>query len=123
MNEHESATEPDAAWQPFVDALCTASSTWDAGPGRSPDSERHDPISPCQAGNVMLAIAALTQRMATATASIVRAVADTRLAPVTGADDLSDEVESLGHMASCADTLLRAAELARAVAGQQHDDV
>ncbi|MDX8053021.1 hypothetical protein SK571_26895 [Lentzea sp. BCCO 10_0798] len=123
MNEHESATEPDAAWQPFVDALCAASSTWDAGPGRSPDKERQDPISLGQAENVMLAIAALTQRMGTATVSIVRAIADTRLAPVTGADDLSDEVESLGRMALCADALHRAAELARAVGDQQNNDV
>ncbi|MCR3752903.1 hypothetical protein [Lentzea californiensis] len=121
MNEHESATETDAAWQPFVDALCVAASTWDAGLGRSPGGEQHAPISSSQAENVMLAIAALAQRMATATAAIVRAIADTRLAPVTGADDLSDEVESLGHMALCAEAMQHAAELARAVAGQQND--
>lgn len=120
MNEHESATETDAAWQPFVDALCVAASTWDAGLGRSPGGE-HAPISSSQAENVMLAIAALAQRMATATASIVRAIADTRLAPVTGADDLSDEVESLGHMALCAEAMHHAAGLARAVAGQHND--
>ncbi|MEV6711565.1 hypothetical protein AB0M48_05900 [Lentzea sp. NPDC051208] len=121
MNEHESVIEPDVAWQPFVDALCSASSTWDTGPGRFPDVEQQDPVSPGQAENVMLAIAALTQRMATATVSIVRALADTKLDSVTDADDLSDEVESLGRMALCADALHRAAELARAVADQRSD--
>ncbi|SMD17875.1 hypothetical protein [Lentzea albidocapillata] len=121
MNEHEPAAETDEAWQPFVDALCVAASTWDAGLGRSPGGEQRTPISPGQAENVMLAMAALTRRMATATATIVRAIADTRLAPVTGADDLSDEVESLGHMALCAEAMQRAAELARAVAGDLND--
>lgn len=120
MNEHGPAAENDAAWQPFADALCVAASAWDANLGRSSRGDEQDvPISSAQAENVMLAIAALTQRMATATVSIVRAIADTRLEPASGEVDLSDQVESLGRMALCAEAMHRAAELARAVASRR----
>ncbi|MFD4638239.1 hypothetical protein ACFWN2_13050 [Lentzea sp. NPDC058436] len=100
----------DAGWQPFVDALCTAASTWDADLGRLPESNRTS-VSPEQAENVMLALAALAQRMERATAAMVRAMADDGL----GGDDLTDQVESLGRMALCVEAMDHAAQLARAV--------
>jgi hypothetical protein len=113
VNDHES-TAGDLVWQPFVDSLCTAASTWDADLGRlAGDDDRQVPISPAQAENVLRALAALAQRMATATASIVRAIADAGLA--SDEDDLPDQVELLGRMALCAEAMHHAAQTARAV--------
>ncbi|SER25670.1 hypothetical protein [Lentzea albida] len=114
MNDHEPAAG-DVAWQPFVDALCAAASTWDADLGRFPEEDRPAPISPEQAENVMLALAALAQRMSKATAAVVRAMADEGLEPAAAGDDLTDQLESLARMALCAEAMERAAELARGV--------
>jgi hypothetical protein len=121
VNEHESAAD-DAAWQPFVDALCLAASTWDADLGQfSIGDETRVPISSPQAENVMLALAALTRRMAAATALIVRAIADDGLDPASGEDELSAQVELLGRMASCAEAMHQAAEKAQAVVNHAGD--
>ncbi|GHH40311.1 hypothetical protein [Lentzea cavernae] len=112
MSNH--STAGDAAWQPFVDALCTAASTWDADLARfSGGGDVTAPISSAQAENVMLALAALAQRMARAAASIVRAIADAGLE--SAEDELSEQVESLGRMALCVEAMDHAAEMARAV--------
>ena len=117
MNDHEPAAS-GTAWQPFVDALCATASTWDTGPGRFPEDDRPAPIGSEQAEDVMLALAALAQRMAKATALVVRAIAEEQLEPASAADDLTDQVESLGRMAVCAEAMEHAAELARAVVSQ-----
>lgn len=120
MNEHESAAD-DVAWQPFVDALCLAASTWDADLGQFSGDETRVPISSLQAENVMLALAALTRRMATATALIVRAIADEGLDPASSEGELSAQVELLGCMASCAEAMHQAAEKAQAVVNHARD--
>ncbi len=116
MSEHDAPVGTKANWRPFTDALCTAASTWDTDLGRiAVDDESHVPISQDDAEDVMRAIAALSQRMGAATASIVRSTAETRLDPATGEDELAGHVESLGLMALYAEAMHRAADLARAV--------
>ncbi|MEU7478178.1 hypothetical protein AB0A63_19495 [Lentzea sp. NPDC042327] len=113
MSEHGALDNAD--WRPFTTALCTAAATWDADLGRllvGDDTEV--PISPADAEDVMRAIAALSQRMGAATASIVRATAQTRL-DVADTGELAGHVESLGLMALYAEAMHRAADLARAV--------
>lgn len=122
MNDHESI-DGDLVWQPFVDALCTAASTWDADLGRlAGGDDRHVPVSPVQAENVLRAVAAVAHRMATATASIVRAIADARLGQTSDEVDLPDQVESLGRMALCAEAMHHAAQTARAVVDRGEND-
>jgi hypothetical protein len=122
MDDREPAAG-DVIWQPFVDALCSAASTWDADLGRiAGGEEAHVPVSPEQAENVMLALAALAHRMAAATESIVRSIADTGLTSTSDGDDLSNQVELLGRMALCADAMSRAAGAAQAVIGQGGSD-
>ncbi|KOV88268.1 hypothetical protein [Nocardia sp. NRRL S-836] len=116
MSEHEAPVEKNAHWQPFTAALCTAASTWDTELGWVVVDDEHPvPISPDDAEDVMRAIAALSQRMGAATASIVRATAEARLDPTVDEDELAGHVESLGLMALYAEAMHRAADLARAV--------
>ncbi|WP_154697579.1 hypothetical protein [Lentzea guizhouensis] len=123
MSEQETLRSK-ADWQAFTASLCTAASTWDTDLARVATGEgddRHVPISPAEAEDVLRAIAALCQRMGAATASIVRASAEARLDPAADADELTRQVESLELMAHYADAMHRAADLGRAVVvGTEH---